>query len=104
MKTAVISLKGHQYMVKENEEFFVDNLGVDEGNKVSPDKVLAIYNESKSALDEKSLKKAKVELEIIENIKGDKIRVSTYKSKSRYRKTKGFKPSLTKVRVKKISN
>lgn len=104
MKSAVISLKGHQYIVKENEEFFVDCLGVNEGSKVLPDEVLAVYNESKNSLDKKSLKKAKVELEVIGNTKGKKIRVFTYKSKSRYRKTKGFRPSLTKVRVKKISN
>jgi large subunit ribosomal protein L21 len=104
MKSAVINLKGHQYIVKENEELFVDHLGIKKGGKVSPDEVLAIYNDSKSVLDEKTLKKAKVVLEVIENKKGEKIRVSTYKSKSRYRKTKGFRPSLTKVKVKKIGN
>ena len=104
MKSAVINLKGHQYIVNENEELFVDHLGIKKGGKVSPDEVLAIYNDSKSVLDEKTLKKAKVVLEVIENKKGEKIRVSTYKSKSRYRKTKGFRPSLTKVKVKKIGN
>jgi len=82
----------------------VDQLSIKKGGKVSPDKILAIYNESKSFLDEKTLKKAKVVLEVIENKKGEKIRVFTYKSKSRYRKTKGFRPSLTKVKVKKIEN
>ncbi|MDZ7587266.1 MAG: bL21 family ribosomal protein [Patescibacteria group bacterium] len=39
---------------------------------------------------------------IIDQILGDKIRVATYKAKSRYRKVKGHRDQLTRVLIEKI--
>jgi large subunit ribosomal protein L21 len=35
----------------------------------------------------------------MDNLKGEKIRVARFKSKVRYRKVRGFRPQLTKLKV-----
>jgi large subunit ribosomal protein L21 len=45
----------------------------------------------------------KVEASIVEHFKGEKLRVSKFKAKARYRRTTGFRAYLTKVKVEKIS-
>jgi large subunit ribosomal protein L21 len=47
--------------------------------------------------------KGKVLGVITEHYKGDKIRISKFKAKVRYRKTIGFRPYYTKVKVNKIT-
>jgi large subunit ribosomal protein L21 len=42
---------------------------------------------------------AKVQAVIEEQVRGKKIRVATYKAKSRYRKVKGFRAELTRLKV-----
>ncbi len=42
---AVISLQGHQYIVSEGTELVVDNLSLAEGEKLTIDAVLAVFNE-----------------------------------------------------------
>jgi large subunit ribosomal protein L21 len=48
------------------------------------------------------LEKAKVVLEVLDQVKGEKVEVLKYKAKSRYRRRYGFRPLFTKVRVKEI--
>jgi len=37
-----------------------------------------------------------------DTLKGDKIRVARFKAKVRYRRVKGFRPKLTKIKIEKI--
>ena len=39
---------------------------------------------------------------VVEQGKGEKIRVAKFKAKVRYRKVTGFRPSLTKIAIKSI--
>ena len=44
----------------------------------------------------------KVSAEVVDNVKGDKIRIAKFKAKSRYRKVRGFRARLTKLKIIKI--
>ena len=44
----------------------------------------------------------KLRIKIIEQLKGDKIRVAKFKAKVRYRKVMGFRARLTKLKIVKI--
>lgn len=44
----------------------------------------------------------KVEAQIVENVKGDKIHIRRFRAKSRHRKTTGFRPYLTKIKITKV--
>jgi len=96
---AVIKTGGKQYLVKTNDEIIIDKVNA-EKKKVLFD-VLATLSED-SVLMGNPLLKEKAEGEIIEELKGDKIRVARFKSKVRYRKVKGFRPQLTRVKITKI--
>jgi large subunit ribosomal protein L21 len=104
MKYAVIAISGTQYLVSENQTYTVDNLNLDEKSKSSTDQVLLIVDDDKIKIGEPLVKDAQVEFEIIKNYKDKKIKVSTYKAKSRYRKTKGFRAQLTDIKILKINN
>ncbi|PIS15818.1 50S ribosomal protein L21 [Candidatus Roizmanbacteria bacterium CG09_land_8_20_14_0_10_41_9] len=99
MHAAVIKTGGKQYLVKTNDEIIIDKVNA-EKKKVLFD-VLATLSED-SVLMGNPLLKEKAEGEIIEELKGDKIRVARFKSKVRYRKVKGFRPQLTRVKITKI--
>jgi len=102
MKVAIINIKGHQYIVKEGQEILVDFLNKKQGEKIAPEKVVVLYEDNQIINDPEVLSKCKVELEVLENQKGQKVDVFRYKAKSRYRKRKGIRPILTKIKVNKI--
>jgi len=99
MHAAVIKTGGKQYLVKTNDEIIIDKVNA-EKKKVLFD-VLATLSED-SVLMGNPLLKEKAEGEIIEELKGDKIRDARFKSKVRYRKVKGFRPQVTRVKITKI--
>jgi large subunit ribosomal protein L21 len=101
-KFAIVEIAGHQYQLEENDELSVNNLSAEAGKKIKLDKVLLLAND-KVEIGQPHLKNRVVEAEIIRNFKGKKIRVATYKAKSRYRKVKGFRPQLTKIKITKIN-
>jgi large subunit ribosomal protein L21 len=50
-----------------------------------------------------SLADVSVSGKIIEHTKGEKIRVSKFKAKAKYRRVTGFRASLTKIQIESIS-
>ncbi|KUK83806.1 MAG: ribosomal protein L21 [Microgenomates bacterium 39_6] len=100
-KFAIVEIAGHQYQVEKNDEILVSNLNGKAGKKIKLDKVLLFAN-GKVEIGQPYLKNKTVEAEIIENLKGEKVKIATYKAKSRYRRRKGFRPLLTKLKIKEI--
>ena len=99
-KFAVVKITGHQYQVEEGQEILVDHV-VDA--KLEP-QVLLISDEDKVVVGKPEVKGAKVTLKVLASEeKGTKIRVIKYKSKSRSRKVRGFRPLYTRFLVQKIT-
>jgi len=103
MKYAVIAISGTQFKVEENQKISVDNLNLKEGDKKIIDQVLLTVDGDKIEVGTPTIKDAKVEFEVLKNYKGNKLTVFKYKSKSRYRKTTGFRPQLTDIKITKIT-
>lgn len=105
MKYAVVDIAGKQYKVEEGQEFVVDKLstqGTGKSTQATFENVLLVVDGDKAQIGNPYVKGAKVEAEILENLKGEKIRVLKYKAKSRYRKVRGFRASQTKIKITKI--
>ncbi len=101
-KQAIIVSGGKQYLVKENDQIVVDSLGSEKGKTLDFD-TLAVFDSKTNKIDlGHPLIKSKVEGVIEENLKSDKIRVARFKAKSRYRKVKGYRHQLSKVKITKI--
>jgi large subunit ribosomal protein L21 len=98
-KLAVIELSGHQFLVHEGNEFEIDNQDIEVGKKITVSEVLLLEDEGKVSVGQPYVTGSVVELEVLENKKGEKIEVIKYKAKSRYRKHVGYRSSLTKVKV-----
>ncbi|MBP9691058.1 50S ribosomal protein L21 [Candidatus Woesebacteria bacterium] len=100
MKThAVVEVGGKQYLVQQNDEIIVENL-----NKAVDEVVefpsLMTFDQEKTAIELGGPHmKEPVKAQILENLKGDKLRVARFKSKVRYRRVTGFRPQLTKIRI-----
>ena len=100
---AVIEACGKQYKVSEGEVVFVEKLDVNEGDKVTFDKVLLLSDGEKVKVGTPTVKSAKVEATVLEHGKAKKIRVYKYKAKKNERKTQGHRQPYTKIKIEKIS-
>lgn len=100
---AVVISGGKQYLVGQNEEITVEHLEGALNDSVSL-KTIAIFDTEKETVElgMPDLKKS-TSATIIEQGKGEKIRVAKFRAKSRYRKVTGFRPELTKLKITKIS-
>lgn len=103
MKYAVIAISGTQHKVEENQKIVVDFLNLKDGEKSTTDQVLLTVNDDKVVVGEPTVKGASVEFTVLRNFQGEKIKTFKYKSKSRYRKTTGFRAQLTEIQITKIN-
>jgi large subunit ribosomal protein L21 len=98
----VVKTGGKQYLVKEGMEITVDLMNSEKNKKVDLDALLKFDEEGKTFELGKPLLKDKIVAEVIDHVKGDKIRIAKFKAKSRYRKVRGFRAKLTKLKIIKI--
>lgn len=103
MKYAVIKTGGKQYKVSEGDVIEIDRLTEEKDNKVVFDEVLLLVSDTGVKVGKPSITGITVEGKVVDNIKGDKIRVSKYKSKVRYRRVTGFRASLSRIQIDKIT-
>lgn len=100
---AVIRAGGSQYKVSEGEEIDIFRIaGKKEGDSVDFADVLLVKNDKETLIGHPLVSGAKVSGTVTKLLKGDKIRVATYKAKSRHRKVIGHRDYLTRVKIEKI--
>ncbi len=102
MKYAVVKTGGKQYRVSEGDVLSVEKLKNSKNGKVVLEDVLLVVSDGSVKIGKPYITGSKVEASIIENIKGDKVRVSKFKSKVRYRRVTGFRADYSKIRIEKI--
>lgn len=103
MKYAVIKTGGQQLKVTEGETLSVAKLEGVAKAKLVFDQVLLVVDDKKVALGQPLVKGAKVTAELVEQKKDKKIRVAKFKAKSRYRRVRGHRQQITKIKIGKIT-
>jgi large subunit ribosomal protein L21 len=103
MAQAVVQIEGSQYFVKPGDSLLVNKLKTDK-ELLSFSDVLLLIDGNDIKVGQPFVKDVLVTAHIESQTKGDKIRVTKFKAKSRYRKTIGFRQSLTKILIDKIGN
>jgi len=98
MKYAVIKTGGKQYKVTEGQIIEVEKLDSD-GKSFVFEEVLLVVDGEKVELGMPTVSGMKVYADVIEEVKGDKIEVFKYKSKSRYRKHTGHRQKYTQLKI-----
>ena len=96
---AIIQTQGHQHMVSKGDKITVDSLDKKEGEKVSFEEVLLLEEKGEVKVGKPLIKGAKAEGKVIRSFRGDKVKVFKMKPKKRYKRTIGFRPSLTEVEI-----
>ena len=102
-KLAVIKTGGKQYLFKEGDQIIVDHLSSKKEEIVELPALAVIDLEKEDVEIGNPLLEKRVKTKVVEDtLKGDKIRVARFKAKVRYRRVKGFRPTLTKIKIEKI--
>lgn len=104
MKYAVIESGGKQYKVSEGDVIEVDKVSGEKDQKIIFDKVLLLVADGAVLIGKPILPDVKVEGTILEQKKGEKIRVAKFKAKSRHRRVMGFRSQLTSIKIEKIES
>jgi len=94
MQAVIVSGKS-QYLVFEGQELLLDAPTVD--------KILLIIDGDRTLVGQPEVLGAKVKITDLGEVKGDKLFISKFKAKSRYRRQMGFRPRFHKVKIEKIS-
>lgn len=99
---AIIATGGKQYKVSEGDIIKVEKLGVEAGETVTFDQVLAVSNDGMK-VGSPFVEGANVTASVLENGKGKKVIVYKYKRKTGYHKKNGHRQLYTKVKIEKIN-
>ena len=97
---AIIELGWNQFNVKVGDIIDVKKLDLDIDAKSSTEALLISDEEGKDTkVGTPTIKGSKIEFKVLEQFKGEKVRVFKMKSKKRYMKNVGFRASLTKIEI-----
>lgn len=103
MTLAVIKTGGKQYLVQEGEVLEIEKIVADESGKVVFPEVLMIATDAGVNLGSPLVEGAKVEAELVEDFKEDKVIIFKMKRRKRYRKTQGHRQQKSRVKIVGIS-
>ena len=98
---AIIATGGKQYKVAEGDIITIEKLGVEAGETVTFDQVIAVSDATlKVGAD---VAKANVTATVMEQGRGKKVIVYKYKRKTGYHKKNGHRQAYTQVKIDKIN-
>ena len=99
---AIIATGGKQYKVAEGDIIKVEKLGVDAGETVTFDQVLAVNN-GELSIGCPNVAGATVTGTVVKEAKAKKVIVYKYKRKSGYHKKNGHRQLFTEIKIDKIN-
>lgn len=99
---AIVKTGGKQYKVAEGDTVKVEKIDGEIGSTVSLP-VALVVDGSNLTTDADKLAKISVTGEVVDHVKGPKIRIHKFKNKTGYHKRQGHRQPLTSVVVRDIS-
>lgn len=98
----IVDMQGQQMKVEKDQKLFVHRITAEQGAQVEFDKVLLVDNKGKVTIGAPTVDGAKVVVEVLSHVKGDKVLVFHKKRRKGYRKLNGHRQQFTEVLVKEI--
>ena len=98
----IVDIQGQQFKVQQDQKLFVHRINADQGSEVEFGKVMLIDNDGDVQVGAPVIEGAKVIVEVLSHVKGDKILVFKKKRRKGYRKLNGHRQQFSEVRVKEI--
>lgn len=95
---AIVKTGGKQYKVAEGDLVKVEKIEGEPGSSVALTPVLLVDGATVTTKADE-LAKVKVSAEIIDSVKGPKIKILKYKNKTGYKKRQGHRQPLTVLKI-----
>lgn len=97
---AVIELGWNQFIVRAGEIIDVKKIDAEVNSTITVEALLVSDDEGNNTkIWTPTVEWSKIELKVVDQFKWDKVRVFKMKSKKRYVRNRGFRPTLTKLEV-----
>ena len=103
MKDAVVKTGGKQYRVSEGDVILIDRVEGKESDIMTFPEVLLYNADGAVTVGTPFVSTVTVSGTIMAALKGEKIRVAKFKAKARSRKVRGYRHSLTQVKIDSIT-
>lgn len=100
---AIVKIGGHQYKVAEDQTIFVNKLSSDKDKVTFEDVLLVKDDKGKVKIGKPTIKGAKIEASIVDQVKADKVIVFKKKRRKGYRVKNGHRQSITQLKIEKIA-
>jgi large subunit ribosomal protein L21 len=99
MEYAIIKTGGKQYKVSKDSVIEVERLKHKPGEKFSLEEVFLHVVDGNVKLGKPRLAGVVVKAIVLEHLKGEKLRISKFKAKSKYRRVTGHRQYLTRIKI-----
>lgn len=103
MKYAVVKTGGKQYRVSEGDVILIDRVEGKENDTMTFPEVLLYTADGAITVGTPFISTVTVSGTVLGELKAEKIRVATFKAKARSRKVRGYRHSLTQVKIDSIT-
>jgi large subunit ribosomal protein L21 len=100
---AIININGIQTKASPGEVLSVPRLSGQPGDTLTFDQVLLVSDGEKIASGRPYLQGASLKVEVVEHLRGPKLRIFKFKRRRDYRRRRGHRDELTRIRVSAIS-
>lgn len=99
---AVFQLSGFQYNAEVGAVIRVPLQKLEAGSSFDLNEVLMIKDKDNVLIGNPILEGAKIEAEVIEHGKADKVVIHKHKRRTKYRRTQGHRQDFSDIKIKKI--
>ena len=98
----IVDIQGQQFKVEQDQKLFVHRINAEQGAEVEFEKVMLVDNDGVITVGAPLVEGAKVVVEVLSHVKGDKVLVFKKKRRKGYRKLNGHRQQFSEVVVKSI--
>jgi len=99
---AVFQLSGSQFNVEEGTIIKVPFQDVEKGGKIDITDVLLVKDNDKAMIGSPYVDGAKIEAEVLDSGRSDKVRIYKYKRRTKYRRRQGHRQQYSEIKINKI--
>lgn len=102
MDFAIAEISGKQYKINKGMVLDVEKLDAKPNENYTLDKILLYVNGDNVTIGDPYVSGLKATAKIEKEVKSDKIRVAKYKAKSKYRRARGYRQVLSRIKIEDI--
>ncbi|MGI6572624.1 MAG: 50S ribosomal protein L21 [Fermentimonas sp.] len=98
----IVDIQGQQFKVSQDQKLFVHRINAKLGSELEFEKVMLVDDGEKVTVGAPLVDGAKVVVEVLSHVKGDKVLVFKKKRRKGYQKLNGHRQQFSEVQVKEI--